>query len=131
MADIHRQLRRVYMERSTENSLTQAQAKALLFISEHQGVKQKELADKLEIQPMTMAKLLDQLADQGLIVRKADLNDRRAHQIHLTRKAGSHIKKIEKIIQSVMKDMLQDLDNDEVVQLLRMLNRIRDRLLSL
>ena len=131
MADIHRLLRRVYTQRTDENSLTQAQAKALLFISKHQGVKQRELANALEIQPMTMAKLLDHLEDQALIARKSDPNDRRAHQIHLTKAAGPHLRQIKKITHSLLSDMLQDLDTNEVEQLLLMLNKIRDRLLSL
>ncbi|MEJ2043092.1 MAG: MarR family transcriptional regulator [Reinekea sp.] len=131
ITDIHRQMRRVYAHRAEESDLTPAQAKALLIIAKRQGVKQKELADILEIQPMTMVKQLDQLAEQGLIIRVPDPNDRRAHLIHLTEDAGPYIKRVKKIINTLHKDMLQDLDEHESEQFFRLLNQIRDRLLTL
>ncbi|WP_428242447.1 MarR family winged helix-turn-helix transcriptional regulator [Gynuella sp.] len=131
IADIHRLVRRLYVERADQSSLTLAQAKALLFISKHEGVKQKELADVLDIQPMTLVKVLDHLASERLIVRQPDPNDRRAHLIHLCEDAGPHLAQVEQTTQQLLTDMLQDLEKQEVEQLINMLIRIRNRLLSL
>ncbi|MGL6502645.1 MarR family winged helix-turn-helix transcriptional regulator [Aeromonas caviae] len=43
-----------------------------------------DLAERLDIQPITLARQLDQLAESGLVERRSDPHDRRAYQLHLT-----------------------------------------------
>ncbi len=131
LAEAHRQLKRAFAARTDELSLSLSQAKALILISKHQGVKQRELADHLEIKPMTMAKLIDQLAEMELVCRKPDPNDRRAHLILLTEKAEPIVIQVKKTTQSFIEEVFQDLSDEENQELVRMLNVVRNRLMSL
>ena len=56
----------------------------LVRIDRSEGLKQSELAEILDLQPISLTRLLDRLADNGLIERRADPNDRRANRLYLT-----------------------------------------------
>lgn len=131
LADITRRMRAQFQQRLEGTNLTLAQAKALMYLSRNQGVKQKELADTLDIAPMTLAKQLDQLADSGLIERQPDPQDRRAHRVYLTDASKPVMTMIEAESKRLRADMMQDLSEQEIEQFIRALSLIRDRLLSL
>src|SRR4051812_9261819 len=88
LADVSRLMRRAFQQRLEGSSLTLAQARALIYVSRHEGVRQIDLADLLEIQPITLARLIDQLAAAGLVERRPDPTDRRAYQVFLTSAAA-------------------------------------------
>ena len=69
LADVFRLLRQNFQRRLEGSSLTLAQARALVYLSRHEGVRQVDLAEMLEVQPITLARLIDQLADAGLVER--------------------------------------------------------------
>lgn len=69
------------------SGLTQAQWGALAHLSRHQGLNQVGLADLLEVQPITVARLIDKLVALGVVERRPDPNDRRAQQLFLTPRA--------------------------------------------
>ena len=54
----------------------------------HEGLKQSELAEMLDLQPITLTRLVDRLCANGLIERRADPNDRRAKRLYLTPRRG-------------------------------------------
>lgn len=82
--DVARLLRRNFNRRARELGLSQAQWQALAYLSRQEGVNQVTLAETLEIQPMTLARLIDRLQEAGLVVRRADPGDRRAFRLYLT-----------------------------------------------
>ena len=84
LADVSRLMRRAFQQRLEGSSLTLAQARALIYVSRNEGVRQVDLADLLEVQPITLARLIDQLAGDGLVERRSDPADRRAYHIFLT-----------------------------------------------
>ena len=59
-----------------------------------EGVKQTELADQLDIAPITLARLIDKLTAAGLVERRDDAQDRRANRLYLTEKAGPTLEKL-------------------------------------
>jgi DNA-binding MarR family transcriptional regulator len=84
LTDNLRLTRRIAARYFEQYNITLAQARALLGVFRWQGIRQVDLADFLEIQPISLARLLDQLAESGLIERRPDPQDRRAFQLHLT-----------------------------------------------
>ena len=54
----------------------------------HEGLKQSELAEMLDLQPITLTRLVDRLCANGMIERRADPNDRRAKRLYLTPRRG-------------------------------------------
>src|SRR5450631_3665986 len=97
LADVSRLMRRAFERRLDGSSLTLAQARALIYVSRHEGVRQVDFAELLEVQPITLGRLIDQLAETGLVERRPDSADRRAYQIFLTPAAASHLAAIETV----------------------------------
>ena len=81
--DVARLLKTYADQRARQFGISRAQWAVLIRIDRNEGLKQSELADMLDLQPITLTRLLDRLADNGLIERRADPNDRRANRLYL------------------------------------------------
>jgi DNA-binding MarR family transcriptional regulator len=130
LADVSRLMRRAFQQRLAGSSLTLAQARALVHVSRHEGVRQVDLADMLEVQPITLARLIDQLADAGLVERRPDPADRRAYRMFLTPAAASHLAAIRQVATAIQADALRDLDEQQAAIFSFVLRKMRDNLSS-
>lgn len=128
VADIARLMRRAYKQRQQRSDLTVAQARALVQISRREGVRQVDLAEMLEVQPITLARLIDQLAQSGLVERRPDPTDRRAYLVYLTRAAGPQLSAIEAVAASIRADALRGLDRHEASLVVDALQKIHSNL---
>lgn len=82
--DISRLLRRNFSRRMAHLGLTQAQWQTLAHLSRCEGVNQTTLAEMLDVQPITLARLIDRLEAAGWVKRQPDPADRRAFRLYLT-----------------------------------------------
>src|SRR5579872_5207408 len=82
--DVARLLRTYADQRASEYGVTRAQWSVMARLDRFEGLKQSELAEMLDLQPITLTRLLDRLCDNGLIERRSDPNDRRAKRLFLT-----------------------------------------------
>jgi len=128
LADVSRMMRRAFNKHIENSSLTLAQARALVYVSRHGGIRQSHLADMLEILPITLTRLIDQLVEEGLVERKPDPNDRRAHKIFITDQAPPILTSIQKAAACIQNDALIGLDESQASQLLSTLQTMRDNL---
>lgn len=131
LMDISRLMRRAFQQRFESNGgspLTLAQARALVYVSRHEGVRQVELAELLDIQPITLARLIDQLVALGLVQRRPDPEDRRAHRIVLTAAAASHLATIDEVAAAVRGDALRGLNKQQVTATFSSLRTMRNNL---
>jgi len=128
LADVSRLMRRAFQRRLEGSELTLAQARTLVRISRHQGIRQVELAELLEIQPITLARLIDQLAASGLVERRSDPQDRRAYQLFLTPAAAPQLDAIQRVGEAIRNDALQGFKDEEAAQVMLALGRVRDNL---
>jgi DNA-binding MarR family transcriptional regulator len=123
-----RLMRRDFDRRSSALGVTRAQSRVLFVLSRHGGVRQVELADILDMEPITLCRMIDRLEEAGLVARHRDEVDRRAWNIHLTEKAGPLLKEIE-IIGAQCNDLaltgISDADQKRVRDIL---SRIRSNL---
>ncbi len=92
--DVARLLRKNFSRRVQSFGLTQEQSRVIVHLSRCEGIQQVDLAELLEIKPITLARLLDKLQDNGLIERRVNPDDRRAFRLYLTRAAHAVLKKI-------------------------------------
>lgn len=92
--DVGRLLRRNFNRLVQEIGLTQAQWQAIVTISRSQGLRQSQLADLLEVHPISVARLLDRMEAAGWIERRPDPSDRRAVNLHLKDKVQPILKKM-------------------------------------
>jgi DNA-binding MarR family transcriptional regulator len=128
LADVSRQLRRAFEHEFRDSSLTQAQARVLVYVLRNEGIRQVQLAELLDVQPITLARLIDQLAAAGMVERRADPTDRRAYLIHLSRVAKPHLLAIEKAAATVRADALRGIDSKQAEKAFSILRRMRDNL---
>src|SRR5579863_7224402 len=82
--DVARLLRTYANYRAAQFGITRAQWAVLVRVDREEGLNQSELADTLDLQPITLTRLLDKLCDSGLIERRPDPTDRRAKRLFLT-----------------------------------------------
>ena len=105
-----------------------AQARALVYVSRHEGVRQIDLAEMLEIQPITLTRLIDQLATSGLVERRGSPTDRRAYQIHLLPAASQHLAIIEEVAGAVRAEAVSGFNEQQAAELIFALRKIRSNL---
>lgn len=128
LGDVSRLLRRAFQHSMEGSPLTLAQARALVHIARHEGVRQVDLAETLEVQPITLARLIDQLAVSGVVERRPDANDRRAYRVFLTPAATPHLAAIDEAGAAIRAIALQDVDPQQAEILHLALSKMRDNL---
>ncbi len=130
VADVSRMMRQAFQKRLDGSSLTLAQARALVYLARHQGVRQIDLAEMLEVQPITLARLIDQLTEAGLVERHTDAADRRAYRMFLTPAATPHLAAIREVGAAIQADVMRELDKQEAAAVLIALAKMRRNLAS-
>ncbi|MFO1067016.1 MAG: MarR family transcriptional regulator [Geminicoccaceae bacterium] len=124
IADVSRLLRRDFDRRVRHLGLSQAQWRVLARLSRHEGINQATLADLLDIQPITLTRLLDRMQAAGWLERRPDSRDRRAVCLHLMPKAQPLLEELQRIGEVTRGVALDGIDAAErrrlTVALLRM-----------
>jgi len=110
LADTARLLRTCADQEARQFGMTRAQWAVLFRLERAQGLKQSELADLLEVQPITLTRLIDRLCDNGLIERRSDPNDRRAKRLFLTPAAKPVMTQLTAVTERMMASVLAGLD---------------------
>ena len=127
--EVARLLRRDFNQRAVDLGLSQAQWRALAYLSHHEGVRQVTLADFLEIQPISLARQLDSLQESGLIERRPDPSDRRAIQLYLTPAAEPVLKRLWQHSADTHKIALEGIPEGDREAVLTLLQRVKHNLL--
>lgn len=128
LADVSRLMRRAFQRHLQGTDLTLAQARALVHVSRREGLRQVDLADFLEIQPITLARIVDQLTAKGLVERRPDPADRRAYQLFLTAEASVALDTIDQATIAIRAIALRDLNPEQAALAASVLQRVRDNL---
>lgn len=84
ITDSARLMRRAFDGRVRALGVTGPQARLLLLLARAEGENQGFFAERLEVEPITLCRMVDRMAESGLIERRRDPADRRAWQLHLT-----------------------------------------------
>ncbi len=81
--DVARLIRVDADKRARAHGMTRAQWGILIWLERQPGLSQKELAEILEVEPITVARLIDRLETRGMVERRSDPKDRRIWRLHL------------------------------------------------
>jgi|SRR5436190_14028009 MarR family transcriptional regulator for hemolysin len=87
IGETSRMMRRFYDRRASALGVTTAQWRVIGHLGHSPGLKQVELAERLDVEPITACRIVDRLEDAGLVERQRDPDDRRAWRLVLTDKA--------------------------------------------
>lgn len=126
--DVARLLKTYADQRARQFDISRAQWAVLIRIDRHEGLKQSELADMLDLQPITLTRLLDRLADNGLIERRADPNDRRANRLYLKPAAKPLLDRLADLGADMMETVLDGLSQTSIERTLKELGLVKDNL---
>ncbi|HUC09406.1 MAG TPA: MarR family transcriptional regulator [Stellaceae bacterium] len=130
--DVARLMRKRFeqLARAAALGLTRAQAAVLANLARQEGINQVSLAQILELEPITLARLLDRLQAAGLIERRPDPKDRRAHLLYLTQSAYPLLDRIFSLAAAVREDALAGIPEPDRNLLLEMMVRMRVNLIE-
>jgi MarR family transcriptional regulator for hemolysin len=128
ISDVGRLLRTYADQKARRFGMTRAQWAVLLRLERREGFKQSDLAEALDIQPITLTRLVDRLCDNGLIERRADPNDRRAKRLYLTAAARPLIDRIADRIEELSEIVLAGIEPAEIDRMLSKLGLARENL---
>lgn len=116
--DVARLLRKRFDQRAKDLGLTPAQYYLLGKLSRNEGINQVGLADLLEIEPITLARLVDRMETGGWLERRADPADRRARRLFLTAKSHPVLTRMRGIASGVYEEALEGLASERREQLI-------------
>src|SRR5882672_2955841 len=126
--DVARLLRTYADQRARRFGMTRAQWAVLARLEHAEGLKQSELADMLDLQPITLTRLVDRLCANGMIERRADPNDRRAKRLHLTPLARPLMDRLAELGQDMMGTVLEGFDVATIERMIGELSRTKENL---
>ena len=120
-------VRKAFSRRAASLGVTGAQWKVMLKLTLKPGLRQTELADMLEIEPITLSRIIARLQDAELVERASDPADRRAWRLHVTAKAGPIVEKLKAIAGEMTAEALAGIDNKDVETTRRVLAQVREQ----
>jgi MarR family transcriptional regulator for hemolysin len=128
ISDVARLLRTYADQRAREFGMTRAQWAVLARVERSEGLKQCELAEVLDLQPITLTRLIDRLCDGGLIERRSDPDDRRAKRLYLTPAARPVLDGLTRLGKDMMATVLAGIEPTAIDQLLAHLLTLKTNL---
>jgi len=128
LADTARLIRREFDARARDIGVTRHQWQVLTVLRRHEGINQGGLADLLEVEPITVCRMVDRLQEGELVERRAHPTDRRTWCLFLTPKAEAMLDQLRPVADSVFADALDGIDRAEQAALLKTLAQIRQNL---
>jgi MarR family transcriptional regulator, transcriptional regulator for hemolysin len=126
--DVARLLRTYADQRARQFGMTRAQWAVLARLESNEGLKQSELAEMLDLQPITLTRLVDRLCANGLIERRADPDDRRAKRLYLTAAARPLMDRLADLGQDMMGTVLEGFDVATIERMIGELAHAKDNL---
>ncbi len=131
LVESSRLLRNYIDHRAKGRGTTRAQWIVLFRLREQEGLSQVDLADVLELQPISLVRLLDRLVEHGLLERQHDPRDRRANRLFLTAAGRQLVDDLDSLRASIAQTVLQDVSSEAIQTTLETLQAIKDRIKGL
>lgn len=128
MNDTARLFRKALDARATQTGVTGLQWRLLAWVSRNPGASQGFLADRLEVEPITVSRMVDRLVEAGHIERQADPADRRAWKIYLTDGATPIVSDLRAMADALVEQALAGLSPTERADLERLVLHVRENL---
>ena len=125
LGETSRMLRRLFNRHAAAVGATSAQWRAMFRLSREPGMKQVELAERLDVEPITAGRTVDRLEEAGLVERRRDPVDRRVWRLYLTGKADPLIGRLQLVAEDVLAGAVAGIDPADLAVLRGTLERIR------
>src|SRR6201985_1567978 len=128
LVESSRLLRNFIDHRAKSRGTTRAQWIVLFRLRQQEGLSQVDLADVLELQPISLVRLLDRLVEHGLLERRPDPKDRRANRLFLTADGRQLVDGLDSLRDAIATDVLDDIPDEAIRIPLATLRDVKERL---
>ena len=119
-------LRKAFDRLAAGMGVTRAQWKVLFKLTRTPGLRQVELADMLDLEPITLCRIVDRLEEAGLVERTRDPDDRRAWRLHVTAKAQPLIEKLRAVADEMISEAFAGINSKDIETTRVVLARVRE-----
>jgi DNA-binding MarR family transcriptional regulator len=126
--DVQRLMRKRFEARARGLGLSAAQWRLMVRVAKEQGVAQARLAELLEIEPISVSRLVDRMEEGGWIERRADAADRRVRMIFPTAKASAAYAEVKILAGEVYEDSLAGVSPEDRRVLIKGLEAMAENL---
>lgn len=128
IAETSRMMRRHFNRRAAGLGVTSAQWRALAWLGHEPRLKQVELAERLDVEPITAGRIVDRLEESGLVDRLPDPVDRRVWRLVLTEKARPIVERLGILAEDMASDIFAGLEAEEVEAVRAKLALVRENI---
>ena len=119
-------LRKAFDRLAVGLGVTRAQWKVLFKLTRSPGLRQVELADMLDLEPITLCRIVDRLEEAGLVERTRDPDDRRAWRLQVTAKAQPLVDKLQAVGAKLVDQAFSGIDPQDIEITRQVLARVRE-----
>ena len=126
--DVARLMRKRFEKRGSRHGLPAAQWRLLVRVVKEEGITQARIAELLEVEPISVSRLVDRMEEGGWIERRQDPADRRVRTIHPTGKALEAYGEIKSHASEVYEEALVGISEDARAALIKSLDAMIENL---
>ena len=128
VGDVMRLARRAFDTRARAIGVTRPQWQVLVMLKRHEGVNQGRLAELLDVEPITVCRMVDRLQEADLVERRSDPADRRSWRLFLTGKATDLLAQLQPLGEQLELEAFAGIDSEERAAVIATLERLRSNL---
>jgi MarR family transcriptional regulator for hemolysin len=126
--DVARLLRKRFEQNSRRSGLTRSQWQVLTYLAQNEGINQARLAELIEIEPITLGRIVDKLETLGLIERHPQPTDRRTWLLHLMPAARARQEQAREYDDVTRREAMAGVSEDDGQHLLKTLQALKQNL---
>ena len=108
-----------------QNKLLEAELKCLRIMDLEESINNQDVADRMNLSPSRITRIIDGLVKKGYILREIDREDRRNMKISLTEKGVNLTNKINNAFVEIHKEILKEIDNSQHESLLTTMGNLQ------
>lgn len=128
ISDVSHFMRRAFDERARGIGVSRPQWRVLTMLQRHEGINQGGLAELIEVEPITLCRMVDRLQEADLVERRADPADRRAWRLFLTDKARALLQEMRPLALGLFDEAMAGLSAEDQDYLFKTLAKVRTNL---
>jgi MarR family transcriptional regulator, transcriptional regulator for hemolysin len=128
--EVARLLRKRFEQRAKCFGLTRTQWQTLAYLANNEGIHQAGLAEILEIEPITLVRILDKLQGRDLIERRRHATDRRIWRLYLREETRPLLASMRVIGEATRAEALADVPAEDREHLIRTLTLMKSNLID-
>src|SRR5580658_9835381 len=128
LGEVQRLVRAYADKQAARYGITRAQWAVLAKVERTEGLKQTELAELMEMQPITLTRLIDRLCDAGWIERRGDETDRRVNRLYLRKAARPLLAKLNGLRSDITETALEGISPSDANRMLAQLEAVKENL---